>query len=115
MGAGSVAMLEYLDAYHQRVRPGGGQSAEIAADEVEAAAGPACRQLGEGRGGDIQTGQVPAAGHQRQVVAPVAAADVEAARQPGCPGGGQDVPGEGHRGLAAVAARPVPGPPNLSC
>ena len=101
MGGRPVAVLEYLDPDNQRVRTAGRQSGEITAYEVGTPARGVGGELGEGGSGDVQAGQVEAPGHQRQIVAAVAAADVQATRHPGRPGGSQDVPGESHRRLAA--------------
>jgi hypothetical protein len=108
---GAVAVLKHLDADDQREDGGGWEGAEVSVDEAVAAGRSAVGELGDGRARDVQAGEIEAAGHERQVVAPVAAADVQTAGQACLPRGGEDVGGEGDRQLACIAAGGVFGVP----
>jgi hypothetical protein len=60
MGGAAVAVLEHLDAHHQRPPPLGRQDGQITVDELVRTIGPARPELGDRLGGDVQTGHVHA-------------------------------------------------------
>jgi hypothetical protein len=76
---GAVAVLEDLNADHQRPSYARRQRGEVAADELVAAAGSAVGELRDRGRRDVQAGEVQPACDKRQVVAAITAADVKPA------------------------------------
>jgi hypothetical protein len=113
VGARAIAVLEDLDADHERVALACRERAQVALDQTIPAARGALGQLRDRRRRDIEADDVEPGVDERQVVATVAAADVEttATDQTVRAGGGQDLGDERQRRFVTVAAGRVLGVP----
>jgi hypothetical protein len=119
VGDRTVAMLEDLDADHERVGRALWERAQVAMDQAVAPVRRPRSKLGERSRRNVEAEQIELAADERQVVTPVAAADIEpfSAEQIVLLGGGQDVGDERQGRLIAVTTGRVfdiPGLPRLT-
>jgi hypothetical protein len=103
VSSGPVAVLEHLDADHERPGRPGWKGAEVTIDQPTATIREAGGELVNGGRGDIKAGKVQPGGNQWQVVAAIAATDVKTKRHARLPSGGNNIAGECHRWLVLVS------------
>jgi hypothetical protein len=110
VGLAAVAVLEDLDA-DDKIKLSRRPEGIDAADDQPGRAGPAFTQLADGPRRDVQPDEVQPGVAQGHEVTAVATADVEPAPEIPGPGCADDVAGEAHRRIVAVAAGCVFGVP----